>query len=104
MARNHIGENRVVPMVSAMPSSSYDCDMFPGMEQKWGLGFLINTQPGPNGRSAGSLAWAGLVNTYFWLDPTAGIAGLILTQSMPFADPKALALLAALERGTYGLA
>lgn len=103
MARNHIGDNRVVPMVSAMPSSSYDCDMFPGMEQKWGLGFLINTQQGPNGRSAGSLAWAGLVNTYFWIDPTAGIAGLILTQSMPFADPKALALLAALERGTYGL-
>ena len=104
MARNHIGENRVVPMVSAMPSSSYNCDMFPGMEQKWGLGCLINTQPGPHGRSAGSLAWAGLVNTYFWLDPTAGIAGLILTQSMPFADPKALALLAALERATYGLA
>ena len=69
-----------------------------------GLGFLTNTQQGPNGRSAGSLAWAGLVNTYFWVDPTAGIAGLILTQSMPFADPKALALLAALERGTYGLA
>jgi CubicO group peptidase (beta-lactamase class C family) len=103
MARNQIGEKRVLPMVSAVPTSSYDCDFFPGMEQKWGLGFLINTQRGPNGRNAGSLAWAGLVNTYFWIDPTAGIAAVLLTQSMPFADPKALALLAALERGLYDL-
>lgn len=104
MGRNQIGSACVVPMVSAVPTSSYDCDFFPGMEQKWGLGFLINTRPGPNGRNAGSLAWAGLVNTYFWLDPTAGVAGVLLTQSMPFADPRALALLAALERGVYGLA
>ena len=101
MGRNQIGDVGVVPMTSAVPTASYDCDLFPGMEQKWGLGFLINTAPGPAGRSAGSLAWAGLVNTYFWLDPAAGIAGLVLTQSLPFADPKALALLGALERGVY---
>lgn len=102
MGRNQIGDLLVQKMVSGVSASSYDCAMFPGMEQKWGLGFLINTAAGPNGRSAGSLAWAGLVNTYFWVDPTAGIAGLILTQSLPFADPKALALLGALERGVYG--
>jgi CubicO group peptidase (beta-lactamase class C family) len=101
MARNQIGDSAVVPMISAAPAASYDFDGFPGMAQKWGLGFLINTQPGPNGRAAGSLAWAGLVNTYFWLDPKSDIAGLILTQSLPFADPKALALLAALEKGVY---
>ncbi len=104
MGRNQIGDRLVQKMVSSVPASSYDCDMFPGMDQKWGLGFLINTAPGPNGRSAGSLAWAGLVNTYFWVDPAAGIAGLILTQSLPFADPKALSLLGALERGVYGRA
>jgi len=102
MARNQIGDLLVQKMASSVPSSSYDCDLFPGMAQKWGLGFLINTQEGPNGRGAGSLAWAGLVNTYFWIDPAAGIAGLILTQSLPFADPKALALLGALEQGVYG--
>jgi methyl acetate hydrolase len=102
MGRNQIGDRLVQKMVSSVPASSYDCDMFPGMDQKWGLGFLINTAPGPNGRSAGSLAWAGLVNTYFWVDPAAGVAGVILTQSLPFADPKALALLGALERGVYG--
>ena len=104
MARNHIGDAEVVPMRSAIPTMSYDCDLFPGMIVKWGLGFLINTEQGPNGRSPGSLAWAGLVNTYFWLDPTSGVAGLVLTQSLPFADPKALALLGALERGVYGRA
>jgi len=102
MARNHIGAAAVVKMHSAVPASSYDCELFPGMVTKWGLGFLINTEAGPNGRSAGSLAWAGLVNTYFWADPAAGIAGVLLTQSMPFADPKVLALLGAFERGVYG--
>ena len=101
MSRNQIGDINVVPMVSSVPTSSYSCDFFPGMPQKWGLGFLINTQPGPHGRNPGSLAWAGLVNTYFWIDPTAGLAAVLLTQSLPFADPKALALLAALERGLY---
>ena len=103
MARNHIGALDVTPMVSANPKMSYDADLFPGMTQKWGLGFLINPQRGQNGRSAGSLAWAGLVNTYFWIDPTAGIAGVLLSQSLPFADPKALALLGAFERGIYDL-
>jgi CubicO group peptidase (beta-lactamase class C family) len=103
MARNQIGERMVVPMRSVVPTSSYDCDFFPGMAQKWGLGFLINAEAGPNGRSPGSLCWAGLVNTYFWVDPAAGVAGLFLSQSMPFADPKALAVLAEFERGVYGI-
>ena len=104
LGRNHIGALDVLPMRSAMPASSYDCELFPGMVKKWGLGFLINTEAGPDGRSANSMAWAGLVNTYFWLDPTAGVAGVLLTQSMPFADPKALDLLGAFERGVYGQA
>ena len=104
MARNHIGALEVQPMRSVVPASSYDHELFPGMPKKWGLGFLINTEAGPDGRRSGSLAWAGLVNTYFWLDPSAGVAGVLLTQSMPFSDPKALALLAALERGVYGIA
>jgi CubicO group peptidase (beta-lactamase class C family) len=72
------------------------------MVKKWGLGFLINTADVPGRRRAGSLAWAGLVNTYFWLDPAAGAGGVILTQSLPFADPKVLSLLGALEQGVYG--
>ncbi len=104
MGRNQIGALNVLKMQSAVPASSYDCELFPGMATKWGLGFLINTDAGPDGRGAGSLAWAGLVNTYFWIDPAAGAAGVLLTQSMPCADPIVLKLLAAFERGVYGRA
>ena len=90
---------------TAQPAYSNDAEFFPGMVKKWGLGFMISTEPVPGGRSAGSLAWAGLGNTYFWIDPGAGVAGIILAQLLPFADRKALALLDAFERAVYaGLA
>ena len=73
-----------------MPKLTNDANLFPGMEQKWGLGFLLNTAPGPNGRSACSLAWAGLANCYFWADTAQGVAGCLLTQMLPFADAAAL--------------
>jgi len=101
MSRNHIGELCVGTMHTVMPESSHDANFFPGMVQKWGLSFLINTEPSPNGRSAGSLAWAGLGNTYFWIDPVRRIGGVILMQILPFADPQALGLLAQFERGVY---
>jgi len=62
---------------------------------------MISTEPLPDGRSAGSLAWAGLGNTYFWIDLDRALAGLILMQLLPFADPRALALLEQFERGVY---
>ena len=48
---------------------------------------MINIAAGPNGRSAGTLTWAGIFNTYYWLDPARRVAGVILTQILPFADP-----------------
>ena len=101
MSRNHIGELCVGTLKTVMPESSHDANFFPGMVQKWGLSFLINTEPSPHGRSAGSLAWAGLGNTYFWIDPVQRVGGVILTQILPFADPKVLDLFAQLERGIY---
>ena len=71
------------------------------MVKKWGLGFMISTEAVPGGRSAGSLAWAGLGNTYFWIDPAKGVAGVILMQLLPFADAKALALLDRFEKAVY---
>jgi hypothetical protein len=62
---------------------------------------MISTEPVPGGRSAGSLAWAGLGNTYCWIDLDRGIAGVILMQLLPFADAKALALLEQFERAVY---
>jgi CubicO group peptidase (beta-lactamase class C family) len=101
MGQNHIGDLNVTPMKTAAPDASNDVDLYPEQDKKWGLSFLINTQRTAEGRSAGSLAWAGLANTYFWIDPARKVGGCILTQLLPFADPKVLGLFAALERGVY---
>lgn len=101
MAQNHMGALDVLPMRSAEPALSYDCELFPGMPKKWGLSFLVNTEPVPGRRSAGSLCWAGLRNTYYWIDPKKRVAGVLLTQSLPFADPVVLALLDAFETEVY---
>ena len=62
---------------------------------------MISTEPVPGGRSAGSLAWAGLGNTYFWIDLARGVAGVVLMQLLPFADPKALSVLDDFEQAVY---
>ena len=102
MGQNQIGDIRAGVAKTAMPERSNDFDFFPGMACKWGLGYMLTPQSGPNGRSAGSLTWAGIFNTYYWLDPQKRIAGVYLTQILPFADPKALALYGEFESGIYG--
>lgn len=101
MSENHIGELNVLPLKTAMPESSNDLAFFPEQDKKWGLSFLINTEHTVEGRSAGSLTWAGLANTYFWIDPARNVSGVIMMQLLPFLDAKALQLFAALERGVY---
>jgi methyl acetate hydrolase len=97
------GDLRAGAWTTAAPSLSRDIDLHPGMKTGWGLATMITPQVSTEGRSAGALSWAGLANTYYWADPAAGKAGLILTQVLPFGDPDALRLFAALERGAYGL-
>jgi CubicO group peptidase (beta-lactamase class C family) len=101
MAENHMGELDVLPLKTFKPSFSNDAEFFPGMAKKWGLSFLINTQDTRSGRSAGSLAWAGINNTYFWLDPKKRVAGVLMTQILPFADPAVLGLLDRFEAAVY---
>jgi len=101
MAQNHMGDIDVEPMLSAVAASSNDVELFKGTRKKWGLSFLINTEAVPGGRSAGSLAWAGLNNTYYWLDPTRKVAGALFTQILPFGDPIVLNLLDDFERAVY---
>jgi methyl acetate hydrolase len=103
MGQNQIGDIDAGILKTAMPQRSNDVDFFPGIPCKWGFGYMINTKPGPNGRSAGSVTWAGIFNTYYWLDPRKRIAGVFLTQILPFADYKAVALYGAFERGVYGV-
>jgi methyl acetate hydrolase len=101
MGQNQMGDLDVQPLPTQIPHLSNPVNLFPGMSKKWGLSFLINTQTGPAGRSAGSLAWAGLNNTYYWLDPVKKIAGVLMTQTLPFADPAVLETLDAFERAVY---
>jgi methyl acetate hydrolase len=101
MARNQIGDLRAGHMESIMPQFSEVFDSFPDMDTKWGLGFLINPEQGPNGRAPGSLAWAGIANTYYWIDHANDIAGLIMMQFLPFGDAAALKLFAEIERSAY---
>jgi CubicO group peptidase (beta-lactamase class C family) len=101
MSQNHIGELEMTKMTSAVAFATNDVDLYPDMVKKWGLSFLINTAKTPEGRSPGSLAWAGLANTYYWIDPARDVTGVILMQLLPFADSQCLEAFAGLERGVY---
>ena len=101
MSRNQMGENRVCELKTAIPPFSNDAEFFPGMPKTWGLTFMINTEEAPTGRSAGSLGWAGLANSFFWIDPAKGIGGAYLTQVLPFIDTKSFPLYLDFERAVY---
>ena len=104
MGRNHIGEVGVPALKAAQPDRSMDFTFVDDGKDKWGLGFLVTTRQVAGKRSAGSLSWGGLNNTYFWIDPVRGVAGVILMQFLPFADTTALAIYDTFERGVYHLA
>lgn len=101
MGQNHIGELTMTRMTSAVAFATNDVDLYPDMEKKWGLSFMINTAQTLEGRSPGSLAWAGLANTYYWIDPSRDVTGVILMQVLPFADDRCLDAFAGFERGVY---
>jgi len=105
MAQNHIGDLEAADsVVSLAPKLSNDFDFMPDSVDKFGLGFLINTDPVPGGRSAGSLAWAGLYNSYYWIDREKDICGVLITQILPFYDADVLALLNEFETAVYAAA
>jgi CubicO group peptidase (beta-lactamase class C family) len=101
MKTNQIGELTAGKMKSFRPNTSADVDIQPGHTEKWGLGFLINTTPYAGGRSAGSLAWAGLYNTFYWIDPKRRRCAVILMQYLPFVDKEAVGILDDFERAIY---
>ncbi len=102
MSRDQVHPLRAGHMGTAMPQLAQPYDTFPDQHTGWGLGFLINPEKGPNGRSPGSLAWAGIFNSYYWIDPTAGLGGVFISQLQPFGDAGALACFGALETMAYG--
>lgn len=102
MSRNQLGAISARAIRTAQPALSHDFTFIKDGRDKWGLGFLIAADQAPGLRSPGSLSWGGIDNTYFWIDRTRGIGGVMLMQFLPFADPKALAVYEAFERAVYG--
>ena len=101
MGQNQIGELQLPKWEAVMPSLSNNGEFFPGTVKKWSLAFMLNTEPVPGGRSANSMSWAGLFNTYYWIDPAKDVAGLIMTQVLPFFDAKVLDLFDRFEKAVY---
>ena len=103
MGENQIGKIDVGVLKTTAPALSNDVDLCPGISLKWGFGHMINMQPIAHGRSAGSLTWGGLFNTYYWIDPGKRVAAVFMTQVLPFADHRALHLYRQFEREVYAL-
>ena len=101
MATDQIPGLEVQSMLSRAPALSLDAEFFPGLSKGWGLSWMINREPAPTGRPAGSLAWAGLSNCYYWIDLRNRLAGLFVSQLLPFADAKALPRFLRFEKAVY---
>lgn len=90
MLTNQIGHLDVGPLKGVVPTLSNDVEFLPGITKKWSYGFMLNQEPAPTGRSAGSASWAGLSNCYFWIDPKKKVTGVIMMQVLPFGDKECL--------------
>jgi CubicO group peptidase (beta-lactamase class C family) len=101
MSENQIGDFEAGVMKTTNPALSSDVDFFPGVRKRWTFGHMITLDPVAGGRKVGSLTWAGLLNTYYWVDPASRIAGVIMMQMLPFADAHALKVYRQFERGVY---
>jgi len=101
MGQNQIGELELRPIASLIPQFITSGVLLPGSLDRFGLGFALNTQPVPGGRAALTMSWAGVFNTYFWVDRENQVCGVVLSQMLPFGDPGPLALVEAFDRAVY---
>ncbi len=102
MSANQTGSmTGVGRMQAARPEMTADVDFHPGFEDQFTFGFLRNPVAHEGGRSAGSLAWGGIQNTFYWIDPQRSLCAAILMQFLPFCDPQAMGLLRDFERAVY---
>jgi len=98
IGRNHMGAIRVRQQPSANPGLSKPYPLGAGSDT-WGLGFQLAGRPAnPLDRSEGSMSWAGIFNTEFWIDPKREIGGVLLMQMLPFYDDDAIRILQGFER------
>ncbi len=101
MLANSIGDLRVGKMTTTAPPLSADVELFPGTPLTHSFGFVRVEEDVPGMRHAGSQGWAGVLNSHYWFDPAAGVAAVIMTQALPFADPRFMGAYAAFEQAVY---
>lgn len=101
MSANQTGNIAAGRLKAARPNMSADVDFHQGSDDRFTFGFLMNPQPYAKGRSAGSLAWAGIYNTFYWIDPKRSLCATIMMQFLPFCDPTAMSLLREFEQAVY---
>lgn len=101
MGRNQIGELTLRPLPSLVPQLAKDRAPMPGRPDKFGLGFAMNTQPLEKGRGANTLSWAGLYNTFFWIDRDKKVCAVLMTQMLPFFEDGPQALMDDFDRAVY---
>jgi CubicO group peptidase (beta-lactamase class C family) len=101
MGENQLGPGFVELQQSTNPGLSRDFPLGAGQD-KFGLGFqLTGADSAGASRSVGSMAWAGIFNTEFWIDPRQGIAATLLMQVLPFYDEGAIEALQDFESSVY---
>jgi methyl acetate hydrolase len=102
ISKNQTGSVKVRLQPSADPLRSNPFPLGAG-EDVWGLGFQIAApkSPTPSRRSPGSLSWAGINNTFYWIDPQNQIGVVLLMQVLPFYDEAALRVLTGFEERVY---
>ena len=101
LLQNQIGSVQIPVLKSANPAVTADVELFPGLKKSHSMAFMRVDEDVPGARSAGSQTWAGVLNTHYWFDPAANLAGLIMTQLLPFADPRFMQTYAAFEQAAY---
>lgn len=101
MLSNHLGELKISPLKSVIPTLSNDAEFFPEMSKSWGLSFMLNDKKAVTGRAAGAAGWAGLANLYYWIDQQNNVGGFWATQILPFADPASFVGYMNFEKAVY---
>ena len=101
MFQNNIGDIQPLALAAAMPNLSNTADMSFGNKVTFGLGLLLHTDGIDGGRKANSGSWAGLFNSYYWVDREAGTYGIFGTQVLPFYDGVAIETLLEFEQAVY---
>ena len=101
MLANQIGSLAIPRLKTAVPAITADAEFFPGKRKSHSMAFMRFEEDIPGMRSAGSQGWAGVLNTHCWFDPAANLAGVLMTQSLPFVEPRFVSTYENFERAAY---